>query len=210
MFDKKDEWLALRGVLGVFAICALLSAIMLAASDAFWRAMNSEYQTNFMRFREASRRYLAVDDEERIIETQYPAFKQLHARGIIGQEHRLNWVETLRAAGDTLQLPKIDYRIEAQRIYVPEIALDSGPFDVNVSEMHLNLALLHEGDLIRLLAALDRDSAGLFSVERCEMSREGEVRHAPDGPDVPATQLRADCLLRWFSLDQRGALKVNL
>ena len=206
MLDKRDEWLALRGVLGVFAACAILSVIMLSASNFFWREMNSEYQTHFTRFRDASRQYLAVDDEARTIAAHYPAFKQLYARGIIGQERRLSWVEALREAGDTLQVPNIDYRIEAQKIYVPEMALESGPFEVNVSEMQLSLGLLHEGDLTRVLAHLEH-GAGLFSVERCDLTREVGLEGARDSL-VP--QLRAECLLRWFTLDQRGELKVKL
>jgi hypothetical protein len=172
MFDRKAEWLALRGALGVFVTCAILAALMLTASNFFWRGMHSEYQTNFARFRDASRKYLAVDDEERIIEAQYPTFKALYAKGIIGEERRLSWVEALRQAGATLRVPKIDYRIEAQKVFVPEATLDTGPFDVNVSEMNLSLGLLHEGDLVRVLAQLERNSAGLFSVERCTMTRE--------------------------------------
>ncbi len=178
MFNKRDEWRALRGVLGVFALCALLAAGMLTASNFFWREKNLDYQANFARFREASRRYLAVDDEERVIEAQYPAFKHLYARGIIGQERRLSWVEALNAAGAKLQVPEIDYRIDAQKRYTPEMALESGPFEVNVSDMQLSLGLLHEGDLTRLLAALTRDSAGLFSVEQCEVTREGGLKRA--------------------------------
>lgn len=207
MRNRQDEWRALRGVLGVLLICALFAAGMLTASNFFWREMNSDYQTNFARFREASRHYLAVDDEERVIKAQYPAFKQLYARGVIGQERRLSWVEALRAAGTALQVPKIDYRIDTQKRYAPEIALESGPFEVNVSDMQLSLGLLHEGDLTRLLAALARDSAGLFSVEHCEVTREGGLRSTPDTSEA---QLRAECLLRWFSLDRSGDLKVQL
>jgi hypothetical protein len=207
MFNKRDEWRALRSVLGVFALCALLAAGMLTASNFFWREKNLDYQANFGRFREASRRYLAVDDEERVIEAQYPAFKQLYARGIIGQERRLSWVEALNAAGAKLQVPKIDYRIDAQKRYTPEVALESGPFEVNVSDMQLSLGLLHEGDLTRLLAALARDSAGLFSVEKCEVTREGGPKSARDNAQA---QLRAECLLRWFSIDQSGDHKVQL
>lgn len=208
MRNRKAEWLALRGALGVFAVCVVIAALMLSTSNYFWREMNREYQTNFARFRDASRRYLAVDDEERIIEAQYPAFKALYARGIIGREHRLSWVESLREAGVTLQVPKIDYRIDAQQVYVPEMALATGPFDIFVSAMKLSLGLLHEGDLARVLTWLDSHSAGLFSVERCELRREaGRERIA--SADL-AAQLHAECLLRWYTLDQRGDAKINL
>lgn len=207
MLGRKAEWLALRGALGVFALAATASAAMLIASDFFWREMKSEYEIHFARFRDASRKYLAVDDEERIIEAQYPAFRALYARGIIGQERRLSWVEALRAAGTTLRIPKIDYRIEAQQIYTPETPIDAGPFDINVSEMNLSLGLLHEGDLVRLLEKLERDSAGLFSVEHCELRREAGREQSPSGI---AAELHADCLLRWFTLDQRGEAKINL
>jgi len=206
MPGKQAEWLALRGALGVFAICAVISAGMLTASNFFWREMNAEFQVNFAGFREASRRYLAVDDEERIIEAQYPAFKTLYERGIIGQERRLSWVETLRSAGTALRIPKIDYRIEAQQVYVPEVALPSGPFDINVSDMNLSLGMLHESDLMRPLTRLDEGGAGLFSVERCEIRREAG-REETAGL---AAQLHADCLLRWFTLDQRGGTKIKL
>lgn len=208
MSGLKADWQVLRGALGVFALALAISLAMGFASNAFWERMNRDYQAHFARFREASRRYLAVDDEARIIAARYPAFRALAARGIIGAEHRLSWVEALRAAGDALDLPTLDYRIEAQAPWVPARPLASAPFEIHTSAMHLDLGLLHEADLPRLLEALARDAEGLFSVERCAFERlTGHV-----GPDaaLQSGQLRAECVLAWFTLDPPGDVEVAL
>ncbi|MGD9604195.1 MAG: hypothetical protein AB7O21_10350 [Gammaproteobacteria bacterium] len=194
----RAEWGVLRGALGVFAVSVVIAGLLLWSSDWFWRGMHAEYTANFAQFRAASRQYLAVDDEERIIEAQYPAFRALHARGVIGPERRLSWVEAVRTASGSLGLPALDYRIDAQQAYTPEVPLASAPFDLRVSEMQISAALLHEGDLARLFAHLEARGEGLFSVERCELRR-ADSRPA-DTAGGPTAALQTECVLRWFTL----------
>lgn len=206
MSGIRADWRILRGALGVFALALAVSLGIGFASHAFRERMNRDYEAHFARFRDASRRYLAVDDEARIIEARYPAFRALAARGIIGAEHRLSWVEALRRAGDTLQLPALTYRIEAQAPWVQPQAFATAPFEIFSSAMHLDLGLLHEADLPRLLDAIARDAEGLFSVERCAFARmSGNV-----GVDaaLQAGQLRVECVLAWFSLDTPRAAEA--
>ena len=91
----RADWSVLRGALGVFVICVLLSVMMLGATHFFGESMASEFRNHHGRFRDASRKYLSVDQDERTIAEYYPAFIDLYRRGIIGDEHRLNWVEVL-------------------------------------------------------------------------------------------------------------------
>lgn len=204
MPQEKVDWGVLRGAIGAFAICVLLSAIMLGASHFFWQQMNSEYRNHHGRFRDASRKYLSVDEEERIIAEHYPAFVELRRRGVIGKEHRLSWVETLNEAGKAL--PELSYRIDAQAPFVPGFPVGLGAFDINASEMQLSLGLLHEGDLVRLLDDLNRNARGLYSVASCELARDefGSVL------DPAAANLRAECLLEWYTVDLRGEQKLDL
>lgn len=193
----RADWVVLRGALGVFVICALLSAVMLAASHVFAQDMESEYRTLHGRFRDASRKYLSVDQDERTIAERYPAFLELGRRGVIGDEHRLNWVEVLREAGTELGLPALEFRIEPQEVHVPGFPLATGAFDLRMSRMHLSLGLMHEGDLKRLLDLLDRRAEGLYSVRECAARRVEDAAN----PDVGIT---TECTLEWYTLELRG------
>lgn len=198
MAYTRADWSVLRGALGVFVICALLSTIMLGATQFFAEDMASEFRAHHGQFRDASRKYLSVDQDERAIAEHYPHFVALHRRGVIGDEHRLSWVEALRGAATDLGLPALSYDIEAQQPYQPDFTLATGAFDVRVSRMHLALGLLHEGDLERLFDALARRAEGLYSVRACDLKR------STDGGRAGA-RLAADCLLEWYTLELRGS-----
>jgi hypothetical protein len=198
----RADWSVLRGALGVFIICALLSVMMLGATHYFADSMASEFRSHHGRFRDASRKYLSVDQDERTIAEHYPAFVDLYRRGIIGDEHRLNWVEVLGEAAAELKLPNLDYEIEPQQSYVADPPLASGAFDVRVSRMHLTLGLMHEGDLRRLLGVLEQRSEGLYGVRDCAARRVVDPAH-------PGSNINTECVLEWYTLELRGT-KVSL
>jgi hypothetical protein len=201
----KVEWGMLRGAIGVFAICALVSGGLLSASYYFREEMDTEYRNYHTRFRDVSRKYLAVDDEERIIEEAYPTFVKLFESGILGQEHRLSWIEALTNAGEKIKLPEIGYRISAQTVLDPDFPVSLGAFDIYVSEMTLNLGLLHEGDFLELLQALNANADGLYSVSRCDAQKVPVT-----GLDLKRAQITADCRLNWYTVDLKGTRKLSL
>ncbi|MGH8596330.1 MAG: hypothetical protein ACREXT_06700, partial [Gammaproteobacteria bacterium] len=207
MDRARADWRILQGALGVFAFSVLLALSILTVSNMFWREMLAEYQSNYTRFREVSAKYLAVDDEERVIAEQYPKFIALYRRGVIGDEHRLSWIEALESIGEELDLPELEYTIEAQQPVATDFALDTRVFDVNSSVMELSLGLLHEGDLVRVLDHLDRAAEGLYTVEACDVTRQALP---PTKALGLSANLRAECRLRWFTLDRPGDAKVKL
>lgn len=203
---SRDDWSLLRGAIGVFVICLMVGGVLLGASYYFREEMAAEYRAHHARFRDVSRKYLAVDDEERIIDEAYPGFVRLYEAGILGAEHRLSWVETLRAAGERLRLPALDYQVSSQRVFEPEFSVQRGAFDINVSEMEIRAGLLHEGDLFGLFAALDRDAEGLYTVAQCDIARTG------DGsvPDANIATINAQCRLDWLTVDLKGNKGLSL
>ena len=206
MAQNKVDWMVLRGAVGVFSICLLIGGTLLGVSHYFQNEMATEYRNNHARFRDISRKYLAVDEEERIVERNYPTFVRLYESGILGEEHRLSWLESLRRAGERIQLPEIDFRINSQSVYQADFPVDLGAFDINVSEMDLTLGLLHEGDLLNLLDALNDEAEGFYSVSRCEANRVNEkAEFDPSRPTITAT-----CRLNWFTVDLRGERKLSL
>lgn len=206
MAAKKADWGILRGTVIAFAICVLAAAGMLTASYYFKQNMEREYQANHSRFRNASQQYLAVDEEERIIEEFYPEFVRLFRGGLLGKERRLSWLETLRGAGDVIKIPELNYKLDAQREIEPQYHVSVGGYGVRVSAMNLSLGLLHEGDMLRLLNALDRDALGQYTVSKCEFRVSGGELQL----DPKRANIRAECTLDWLTLDLSGDRELTL
>ena len=203
---KRVDWSILRGTVVVFALSLAASAGMVTASFYFRQNMEREYQAHHGEFREASRKYLAVDDEERITDKFFPEFRRLYEAGLLGRERRLSWLEALRRAGDDNGLTQVAYKLDAQRQATPDFNIALGNYQLYASTMSLSLALLHEGSLLRLFKALDRDALGQYVVRRCVLKRTGE------GLDLSAqgANINADCTLDWWTINLSGEQGLSL
>lgn len=190
------DWPIFRGALTVFVLCLLVSGAMLAASIYFRDEMESDFNKDQVRFQSISRKYLAIDEEDRFIKQFYPRFRELYAEGIIGNEHRLNWIETLRSAGARIDLPSLSYEIMSQKEYTPSYAIYRGSYQIYVSKMKLTFGLLHEGDLERLFDELNQRASGLYSVADCTFtSSQKTIEHDPKQENISA-----QCELLWYTI----------
>jgi hypothetical protein len=204
MARVKIDWAVLRRALGTFGICLLVSGLLLAASFYFRDEMRSVYRDHQARFQTVSRKYLMVDEEERVIERNYPDFIHLYEKGILGDEHRLNWLETLRAAGERVKLPELVYQIDSQEPLTPEFDIATGAYQIFSSNMELRLGLLHEYDMINVFKLLDNQAEGLYSVRSCQIRKTREQVLI----SKTATNLSADCDLTWYTIDLRSGKLV--
>lgn len=200
------DWPYLRSAVVMSAGSAALGISLVAGSAAFESRMEREHRYHSDRLNEISRRYLALDGEERIIGEYLPLFLELQNTGLLGGEHRLNWIETLQEAGNMLGLPSLGYEIKAQKPGSPGFQAPSGGYGVFVSGMTLGMQLLHEGDLFALLDLLDERAKGLYTVSSCELTRNFvELTHNPDAANVTA-----DCLLEWFTVKPADSGETNI
>lgn len=206
MPGKIADWSILRGTVIGFVVCVLAAAGMLTASHYFKKNMQRQYQASHAIFLNASQQYLAVDEEERIIEQFYPEFVRLFRAGLLGQERRLSWLETLRAAGEAIKIPELTYKLDAQREMQPDYYMSLGSYGVYVSAMNLSLGLLHEGDLLRLLNSLERDALGQYSVRDCAFRASGGELVIETGK----ANIHADCTLEWLTVDLSGDRELSL
>lgn len=204
MARVKFDWAVLRRAMGTFGVCLLVSGLLLAASFYFRDEMRSVYRDHQARFQTVSRKYLMVDEEERMIERHYPTFVELYENGILGQEHRLNWLETLRIAGERVKLPELVYQIDSQEPLTPEFDVATGAYQIFRTNMDLRLGLLHEYDLINLFKLMDHEAEGLYSVRSCDIRKTREEILV----NKTATNLRAECKLGWYTIDLRGGKLV--
>ena len=132
-----------------------------------------------------------VRSEEAEIKQKSALFSSLQQRGMIGEEQRLDWVELLKTIRERRRLLELRYEIAPQR------ALDAQPgsaLSFYASAMKIELKLLHEEDLPRLLGDLQQQAGPLIQVRSCKLARLPR-----ESADI-AAQLQADCLIDWITL----------
>jgi hypothetical protein len=203
MADKKHkfDWVYMKRALVLFAVCAALGGGLLVGGYYFRAQMVRTDQTVHNRFHDVSQRYLSVDQEEKTFNNQHPKFVALQRRGIVGQENRLSWLEALHQASKAIKLPQLNYQLAAQTPYTPPYAVNTGNFQIFSSVMKLELGLLHEGDFLDLLEALDKNAAGTYSVSKCSFTRsEAMIKPMADHKNISAS-----CDLQWYTINLPGA-----
>ena len=205
---KRDEldWSVIKVSTLIFIVVLLVSLGLIAGSWMFKEDMLGEYKKNKRRFTSVSQKYLAVDEDERIIRQYYPEFIELYKKGVVGREHRLNWIETLRASSERIKLPGLRYGISPQEKYSPGFTVNLGKFALYGSTMKLNMNMLHEGDLADLIADLNKHAEGIFTISECKFFRSNKtlVEHG-DGVNV-----KAECELQWLNIRMADGTEIKV
>jgi len=201
------DWSVLRGALVGFVLSAVVGGVLASGGHALMKAKQLEFTRNNALFQGISGKYLDVDEEEKQIKRYFPRFLDLYHGGIIGREERLNWIETLRDAGERLRVPSLNYEIHSQNTFAPSFPLDLGRYQLYSSEMSLSLQALHEGDLLRLLQLLDTRATGLYSINACRMSRTTQVLDLNSGDKG---NILVQCDLNWFTIKLADGAEIKV
>ena len=191
---KPEDLKALRNPLIVLVAVLLAGAAAIYYTDQQVVAARQQLAQQQSQLREARTRLQKSGDERDIIARYVDRFRQLERAGFIGEEHRINWLDSLRIANQQTDLFGIDYQIETQKSYPRAAELNPGAIKLNQSVMRLRFQLLHEEDMTRFLNALARQGGGIFTVDRCTMRRldtGGVIRYQPN--------VSADCELAWIT-----------
>lgn len=193
------DWSVLRGPVLFGVVSLALSVLLIGGGQWYHDQMKAAYDKEQRRFQSNSRRYLSVDDEERLIATHLPRYRELERQGLIGEEQRLAWAETFRSVSARLGLPEARFEIQPQKAYDPPVPVATGGLKTYASPMRVSLGLLHEDDLFRFLDALAAEAPGRFGVERCALRRAGTLQ-----ADPTRANLEAECELLWVTIRRPG------
>jgi hypothetical protein len=205
---KKDEidWSILKGSIIIFCICILLCGTLIGGSYYFNKDLNKQLNQNKHIFQSISRQYLDVDQEEKLVQDYYPKFVNLYNRGVIGREKRLNWIEALRQSGEKIKLPSLKYSIKSQEEFIPEFNINYSGYALYHSSMELNLGLLHEGDLFKLLKHIDKTADGAYTITECKFIMNGkQIKFEKNYANIAAS-----CLLHWITIDLVGGNRIEI
>ncbi len=190
----------LRGALLLLLVVGGAGAAAVYASLDFVRAQRAATQAAEQQAAEARKRVLFVRHEKEDLLVYYPKYQALMERGVVGADRRLDWVEAVEALGRRHGLFSLTYALGAQKpLDAPAAAAARAGFDVSVSPMTLEIAALHEGQLLDFLDSLRHEIKGLGMLERCTLGRASSPRELRYAPQISAT-----CTIGWVTLREKG------
>jgi hypothetical protein len=189
---------ALRVPLIVLAVTLLTSAAFVYLSGNMFDAAKQRLANRDSELRQVRQRIQNAGEEKEMISRYLDRYQQLAAAGFVGEEQRINWLDSLRMANEEARIFGVEYDISAQRPYAYAAEFNAGQLLLHESVMHLRFRLLHEEDLPRFFDALARRGGGLYTVEQCALKRmkSGEA----DRTAQFQANLAAECDLRWLTI----------
>lgn len=180
-----------------FGVALIFATLVYSATDA--RKTQAEHRLDAQKtaLMQAQQRYQSSGQEKDNIIKYLPEYQKLIARGFVGEEQRVDWIDDLRKVNLRHKLFAISYDIATQEDYKPGFPLNAGKFKPHRSVMKISFPMLHEGDLLTLLQELPNETNPPHLVRDCVIERRpGGAR----GKFLP--NLNADCVLDWITVSE--------
>jgi len=187
---SRDDLKRLRVPLALALLLSALGVACLATSGYYLDEAKSAREASRLARVGAQERMAKVSEEEREIRENLVHFEQMRQHGMVGEQNRIDWIESIARIKNSRKLFEIRYNIEAQRSLDYPGVVATGAADFVVSRMRLNMLLLHEGDLLNFLADLQAAGKGHVSVRRCTVTR---IERGAQSATALQPRLRAEC-----------------
>ena len=191
-----QDWRKLRFPITGLGAALILVGVLVNFADNYSKKNELALQTHQNSLTQARQKYQSSGLEKETIIQYLPVYNQLLASGFIGEEHRIEWIETLRQIHAQHKLFSIDYSIGLQENYQPSFLPNRGNFTLHRSIMSLKLDMLHEGDLLNLIDGL-RTQTTPYLVRDCEIKR---PISASVNTKTIAANMQANCEIDWLTL----------
>jgi hypothetical protein len=145
-------------------------------------------------------RLARIAEEEREVREKLDVYQRLEQLHILGDENRLEWADAIARIRKARELLDLRYRIERQQLLVSVPGKPAG-VDFFSSTMKVDLALLHEEDLLRFLYDLRASGNAYYRVRRCDVTRTGQALSG--ATMIP--RLAAQCDIDLITIRDRAA-----
>lgn len=193
---SSQDWRKLRNPILGLGMALVLVGLLITFADQYRQKNELALQTQQNLLNQARQKYQSSGLEKETITQYLPIYNELLASGFIGEERRIEWIESLRKIHAQNKLFSIDYSIGLQENYKPIFLPNLGNFKLHRSVMKLNLDMLHEGDLLALLDGLQEQTTP-FIVRDCEITR--PIGAVINTKNISAN-LKAACEIDWLTL----------
>lgn len=204
MIKKDIDWPYLKVTALWFLVSALITTSCWYAS---YHYMNTNHTALKKTQRENSniRHQISVTKKDAHTIRQFQgAYNLLIKGGLIGNEHRLSWISSLRAISSQLKLKSSRFQLTPRTTAEPQLIRTDGLLKVHKSRMKISLELPHEVDLLRVLAALEKQP-GYYSANYCSIKRNTRKIILL----ANATNFTVLCDLDWYSFNAKNNNGAN-
>jgi len=196
----KIDLLYLKRPIIVFFVTLLISLALAVAGYQYEQAHKADYQKALSALASTHRLYRDKVNDIDLLEQYRKLYDDYRSTGLVGEERRLSWIESLESTNDVLRLPTLTYNLLPREEFVrPGFKVKRG-VSVMTSPMALSIGLLHEEDLFALLEGLRLSISNLFTVESCSMKRQKAIGLSLD---TKQANLVTKCKIRWVTIDAK-------
>ena len=188
----------IRNALLTFGLCMLVSAALVVATRAVLTNLRDAGTQLQIKRDEIRNKYALAETEKVEIRDFQPKFMQLRARGFVGEEKRLDWMDHIKRIHENRKLLPLAYEIFPQQIFQVDPSIMGADLQLRGSKMQLRMDLLHEMDLFNFLG--DLKNKAFYTTQSCALNR----IEATSGNSL-SPRLAADCTLYWLTIGEHTA-----
>lgn len=198
----REDLRRLAGPVAAALAFVVLGAALIWSSGSALRIAQSQLAAAQGERRQNNERLARISEEEREVKEKIDLYQRLKQLNILGEERRLEWADAIARIRKERELLDLRYVVERQRLLA---SLPGKPASVDfyASTMKVELALLHEEDLLRFLGDLRQSGNAFYSIRRCALSRTGQGGTGA----VIAPRLRGECEIDLVTILDRAAKK---
>lgn len=190
----------MRGLLVMVILTLILGAIAVYVSDDMLNEAQQSKTTADQEWSDAVRKLERTKNEQEDLQGYYHQYQNLVEQNIIGEEKRLDWIESIEEIRNRLNIFSVKYKLDPQEtLDMVGTDLPGSSFDLRRSNMTLGLSLLHEGQLLNFIEALSEEAKGMYLLDSCVLTRNDLVRKLKFTPN-----LEAECTLGWITLNEKN------
>jgi hypothetical protein len=168
---KRDDLKRLRVPMALAVVAAAIGVAALVAAQSYLDTAKKARDLSRASRVGAQERVLRVSEEEREIRENLIDYERMREQGMMSDQNRIDWIESIARIKNNRKLFEIRYKIEAQRTLDYPGVVATGGTDLVVSRMNLDMLLLHEDDLLNFLADLQATKKAFVSVRQCSVTR---------------------------------------
>lgn len=196
----KIDWFYLRGSLIFLALTLILSIALALGAQLYEKEQLKNYDQSVSILRSTFRSYKGIIEDIDLLEQYKNLYSGYRSTGLVGDERRLSWIESLESTNQVLKLPLLKYSLLPQEEFKrPGFKVKRG-VEVNSSVMELSLSLLHEEDIFALFEGLRLSIKNLFTVDSCTVTRNAGI---DTSLNTKTANFSSQCNIRWVTINAK-------
>ena len=198
------EWSAVSNALIGLIISLVLGGGIIGISYQYRQQMDSWLHQQRNDFNQIEIDYSHIQEALEIVDNSYlDQFFQLEKEGFFlnrinlnTDEPHLKMLNDIKALISRIHPFLANYELSSKKIYqVPDLLVED-QFKAYETQLILKLTLLHEGDMLDLIKAIEiHQFTGLFNLKKCDIKRLNKII---DVKDVSKAYLEVNCTINWY------------